>query len=157
MKKTLFTFAIMGSLALASCSVEVETDETTDEVEQTDEVNDEAEDESSASIVGDWALTDFDPGGEVPAEELEMFEKTKQQMIEVTRYTFNEDGSMHVKTSMLGSTIEYDQTYRVEGDQLISIEESGDEIPFTHTVSDDELVIKQDNGGTIMTMTFARQ
>lgn len=155
MKKTFFSFAIIGASLLASCSAEVEETEN-EGTEQTSENSQEDAATDGPSIVGTWQQTGLDMGVEIPATEQEMFEETQKATIENTSYTFSADGTFQLKTWMLGRTVEYGGTYTAEGDVLNTTVE-GEETSFNYSITDSELVITQEDGEATITMTFERQ
>ncbi|GEM_PF-6559261 len=156
MKKTLFVFTVAGALSLVSCNSAEEENNNNEETQQSSEENQDEEENSEPSIVGTWQQSGFDMGVEIPAEEQEMYEKTVKETIDNTKYTFNEDGSYKVNTWMLGKGVEYEGTYSIDGEKLMTTQD-GEEVSFDFSVSDTELVLKQEDQGAVMTMTFERK
>jgi hypothetical protein len=101
-------------------------------------------------------LTGFDDGYEPSAEEQAMRDKGLQELIKNTEYVFGEDGSLKIKTSMLGKIIEYEETYSIDGETLITASEEGEARPFNFTVSDSELVMIQKDREYTIKSTFKR-
>ena len=149
MKKTMFAFAVIGSMFLVSCGG-AEEDNNQEGTEQQD---DKA---AAPSIVGTWQQTGMDMGMEIPEDQKEMYEKTINETVKNTQYTFGEDKSFKVKSMMLGKVINYEGTYSIEGDELTTTEE-GEDTKFKFTVSESELVISQEDRGATIKLTFKRQ
>lgn len=155
MKKTFFAFAVVGSLFLVSCGG-TEGDDTNGEgTEETQDETQDEEEETGPSIVGEWKLTDFDMGMEVPEGQEEMFAEMKQQLLDNTSYEFKEDGTMTASMYVMDAVETKDGTYKMEGDKLmVSMDEEEDAIDYT--LDDNTLVMMIEEGGQVMTMTFTR-
>lgn len=153
MKKTIFTFAFAGSMFFVSCGME-EENQNNEGTEQSDESQDEA---AEPTIVGTWQMTGFDDGYEPSAEEKAMHDETLKELIKNTEYIFGEDGSLKVTTSMLGRIIEYEETYSIDGETLITTSEEGEAPPFNFTVSGSELVLIQKDREYTIKSTFKRE
>ena len=153
MKKSIFAFAIAGSMFLVSCGTEEENNNN-EGIGQSEESQDET---AEPTIIGTWQMTGFDDGYEPSAEEQEMRDKGLQELIKNTEYVFGEDGSLKVKTSMLGKIIEYEETYTIDGETLITTSKEGEAPPFNIIVSDSELVMVQKDREYTLKSTFKRQ
>ncbi|MFT6245936.1 MAG: hypothetical protein ACJA0U_000620 [Salibacteraceae bacterium] len=153
MKKSIFAFAIAGSMFLVSCGMEEENNNN-EETEQPEESQDEA---AEPTIIGTWQMTGFDDGYEPSAEEQAMNDKGLEELIKNTVYVFGEDGSLIVKTSMLGTIIEYEETYSIDGETLIMTSEEGEARPFNITVSDSELIMIQKDREYTIKSIFKRE
>jgi hypothetical protein len=154
MKRSIFAFAIAGSMFLVSCGKEEENNNN-EGTEQPDESQEEEAAESP--IIGTWQMTGFDDGYEPSAEEQAMHDEELQELIRNTEYVFGEDGSLKVKTSMLGVIIEYEETYSIDGETLITTSEEGEAPPFNFTVSDSKLVMIQKDREYTIKSTFKRE
>lgn len=155
MKKTIFAFAVAGSMFLVSCGTE---DESTNNkgTDQSAEKMQDGDEATESTLVGTWQQTGLDMGVEVPADEQEMYEKTKKETIDNTEYVFNKDGSFKLKTWMLGTIINYEGTYSVDGEMLTTTLD-GEDVLFNFTVSDSELVTTQEYGEETMKFTYKRK
>jgi uncharacterized lipoprotein NlpE involved in copper resistance len=149
MKKTLFAFALVGSVLFVSCNNAEEN-----AGEGTEQNADEGKE--APSIVGTWQMSDMDMGIEIPAEELEMYEQTVKETSENTKYTFNADGTFKVNTMMLSRPVDYAGTYTAEGETLSMTEEGAEPVEFGFKVTDTELIVTQEDRGATITMTFER-
>jgi hypothetical protein len=155
MNKTIFAFAITAFIFLVSCSPKEESNNN----ERTEQPAEEKQDRNEAAeptIVGTWQQTDLDMGVETPADERAMFDKTKRETIDNTEYVFGKDGSLKLKTSMLGTIVKYEGAYLVDNGTFITTLDGGD-ISVNYTVSDSEFVTTQEYRGAIMKMTFKRK
>jgi outer membrane lipoprotein-sorting protein len=154
MNKTIFAFTITASMFLVSCGTKEENNnnETEQSVEEKQDRNEVVE----PTLVGTWQQTDLDMGVETPADEQAMFDKTKRETINHTEYVFGKDGSLKLKTWMLGTIVKYEGTYSVDNGTLITTLD-GEDVSFNYTVSDSEFVTTQEYQGAIMKMTFTRK
>lgn len=149
MKKTILFSTILLAFLLFSCG-----NDSSDSSNTTN--SEEANNKETPSIVGTWQQTGMDMGEEIPEEEQEMYEETVNQTVENTTYMFNEDGTFHVQTMMLGQPIEYGGKYTTDGSSL-TMNEGSEDVNFTYTVTEKDLTIKQNDEGTILTFTFERK
>jgi hypothetical protein len=154
MKKHVYlAFALTGALFMTACSNNAA--ETTEDSEKTTETNEEKE--AEPSLVGEWQHTAFElVGEEVPEEEREMLEKTTQEYVDNTQYTFNEDGTYAVKSWMLGTPIEYGGTYVIEEDKVI-MTDKGEDTEMYYELNDPTLVLTQITEEDTIIFTFKRK
>lgn len=128
--------------AITADSTQVETDKV-------------VESEPEATVVGTWKLSGIDLGMEAPKGKEQALEDMKKKMIAETVYTFNEDGTMSFKNSMVKET---PGTYTYE-DSKITITNNDTKKSETVTVDEltaDKLVISSEQNGKKAVMTFSK-
>lgn len=155
MKKSIYTFGLFLAIGLTSCSGSIE-DAASGLEELAEDMKEEAT--SEPTMVGDWKLSDFDLGQEIPAEQAEMFEAMKQEMIANSTMSYKADGTYSQSDMMQGQATTKTGTYSVEGDQLTTTSEDG----ITTTVkiaslTETEASFSMEERGNTMTMTYTRQ
>lgn len=155
MKKSLFAFALVGSIFLGSCTNQEENTDIEDTEQDAAEPKEE-KDISETMLVGTWQQTELTMGEEIPEEELEMLEKTIKETVENTSYIFADDGSYKVNTWMLGRTVQYAGTYSTNGETL-TLSDKDEDVSFTFSISESELTLLQDDEGTVITQVFERK
>ena len=129
MKSVLVTTAIFIALVLSSCA---------------------------PSIVGEWQLSNFDMGMEIPEEQKEMFDKMIEEMKENSTIVFKADGTFTSKQSVMGEVTEETGTYKLDGDKL-STTADGKTEELNVELSKSSLVINVVDRGQKMSMTFERK
>jgi hypothetical protein len=157
MRKTIFMAMATASLVFASCNDKAKTAEGDATAADSIQVEAEAvvESEPEASVVGVWKLTNIDLGMEAPKGQEQALEDIKKKMIAETVYTFNEDGTMTFKNSMVKET---SATYTYE-DSKITITDNKTKKAETVTVDEltaDKLVISSEQNGKKAVMTFSK-
>ena len=155
MKKSIYTFGLFIAIGLTSCSGSIE-----DAAAGLEEMAEEAKEEMVAepTMVGDWKLADFDMGMEIPAEQAEMFETMKQEMIANSTMSYKEDGTYSQSDMMQGQAVTKTGTYSVDGDQLTTTSSEG--VATTVNISsltDTEASFSMEERGSTMTMIYTRQ
>ena len=147
MKKSIYTFGLFIAIGLTSCSGSIE-----DAAAGLEEMV------AEPTMVGDWKLADFDMGMEIPAEQAEMFETMKQEMIANSTMSYKEDGTYSQSDMMQGQAVTKTGTYSVDGDQLTTTSSEG--VATTVNISsltDTEASFSMEERGSKMTMTYTRQ
>jgi hypothetical protein len=139
---------------LASCGES--TEEEAKEGEATEQSQEEGEDETEAdvvSIVGEWQCADLDMGMEVPADRKAAMDAAIKQMVDNTKYTFKEDGSLILSTPE-GNEM---GTYSVEGMVLKTKMASGKEETINIAeLTASSLKLKIEEEGMNGSMSFTR-
>ena len=155
MKKSIYTFGICLAIGLSSCSGSIE-----DAVGEMEEMADEAKEEMKAepTIVGDWGLSDFDMGMEIPPAQAEMFDAMKKEMIANGTMSYKEDGTYIQNDMMNGQIVKKTGTYSVDGMKLTTTSEDGTSATIEMTsLTDTEMAFAIEDRGNTMTMTYARK
>lgn len=155
MKKSILTLATFTALTFASCSNSENktengvaiTENTTATVSETP-----AEPEAAASIVGTWKLTEVDLGMTPPKGQEKTFEDLKKDMVAKTIYTFGEDGTINLTTSMAKSN----GTYTLDGSKLTTVINNKTESATVESLTASELVIAVEDHGSKMVMKFQK-
>lgn len=148
------------ALVFASCgkSTKTEGDAASNDTTQvvSDTPQEVAEPAAEASITGTWKLSDIDMGMEIPKGKEKQFEEMKAKMLAETAYTFNDDGTMSMKTPMLDKEIPATYTY---ADSKIVVTDNQTKKAETMTVEEltaDKLVLSSEQRGKKAVMTFSK-
>ena len=155
MIKSIYTFGICLAIGLSSCSGSIEG-----MASDLEDIADEAKDEMEAepTIVGDWGLSDFDLGTNIPEDKKELFANMKKEMIAYSTVTYNADGTYTQNDMMQGQIITQTGTYSFDGDKLTTAIEGGDEtITHISKLTETEVAFSIDDNGNTLTMTYTRK
>lgn len=156
MKKSIFMIAAMTTLVFASCANKTEAPVEGEAVENTEATPAPEEAATEASIVGTWKMSDIDMGMEVPKGKEKQFEEMKAKMLSETGYTFNEDGTMTMKSPMFEK--EMTGTYKLDG-KTLSVTDNESKKAETLNVDEltaNKLVLSMEQGGKKAMMTFSK-
>lgn len=154
MKKSIYIFGVCCAIALGSCS-ESKTDEAAEGAETEEMTTEEAEPEVEITIVGDWKMSDFDMGMEVPKGQEAMFDKMRKDMIDNSKLSFKADGT-YTQTDKMEVVRTQNGTYSVDGSTLkTTINGKSDEMNIA-SLTEDKLVLTMEERGSTMTMTYSR-
>lgn len=152
MKKSIYTFGICLALGLTACTSSLEG--TAADLEKI------AEDmKAEPKVIGDWGLSDFDLGMEIPAEQQEMFDTMKKEMVAVSTMSYKDDGTYSQNDLMQGEVITQTGTYHVVNGKLTTINDETD-IPSTTEIislTETELVLSIEDQGNTIKMTYTRK
>ena len=156
MKKTIYAFAVISSMFLVACGSDNAegSDESGEKKEQSG--GEEKEDASGPSIAGEWQLSDFDMGMEIPEEQKAMFDEMMEEMKANTTMTFNADGTFSSKQSAMGEVTEESGTYKLDGNKLTTTS-NGKTESLDVELKDNTMTIKVEDRGQTMTMTFTKK
>lgn len=152
MKKSIYTFGICLALGLTACTSSLEG--TAADLEKI------AEDmKAEPKVIGDWGLSDFDLGMEIPAEQQEMFDTMKKEMVAVSTMSYKDDGTYSQNDLMQGEVVTQTGTYHVVNGKLTTINDETD-IPSTTEIislTETELVLSIEDQGNTIKMTYTRK
>ena len=155
MKKSIYTFGICLALGLYSCSGAID-----DTVSGLETIADKVADEVAAepTIVGDWGLSDFDMGMEIPAGQEEMFDNMKKEMVANSTMSYKADGTFTQTDKMGGEVKNQTGTYTIDGNVMTTTSSDGAETKVNiASLTDTEVSFTMEERGSTMTMTYARK
>ncbi|WP_162126166.1 lipocalin-like domain-containing protein [Flavobacterium phycosphaerae] len=156
-KKSIFMTMAVTAMLFASCADKTNKAENSVTTADTTQVAPEKEvaPESTASVVGVWKLSAIDLDMVAPKGKEQALEDMKKKMIAETVYTFNDDGTMTFKNSMVKET---PATYTFEDNKITMTDNKSKK---SETVAVDELtanklVVSSEQNGKKTVMTFSK-